>query len=168
MKFLNWSKKAAVIGSCLGLLSVVACSNEPKSSADEVSKDTVNKQAHPPVVVFSARKQHLIEPLFKQFTQDTGIEVDYITDNAQPLISRIKAQGDNAKADVFMATDAGSLWSAAEQGVLEPVKSSVLEQRVPKSLQDDQDRWFGLSKRARTIVYSKERVNPNELSTYAQ
>lgn len=140
----------------------------PGDDATSAAQETAPQESAPDkVVVYSARKQHLIQPLFDQFTADTGIEVEYTTDSAQPLIARIDAAGDNPQADVFMAVDAGSLWFAAQEGILQPVTSDVLEERVPALLQDEENRWFGLSKRARTIVYSTERVQPDELSTYA-
>lgn len=119
------------------------------------------------VVVYSARKEHLIKPLFDAYTEKTGVEVRYVTDKAGPLLARLKAEGANTPADMLMTVDAGNLWHAAREGVLAPVDSETLEQNVPDHLQDPRDRWFGLSVRARTIVYSTERVDPDELSTYA-
>lgn len=118
------------------------------------------------VVVYSARKEHLIKPLFDAFTAETGIDVRYVTDKAGPLLARLQAEGANTRADMLMTVDAGNLWQAAEQGVLAPVESEVLEANVPEHLQDPANRWFGLSVRARTIVYNTERVDPAELSTY--
>jgi len=125
-----------------------------------------NADNSPPIVVFSERKQHLIEPLFKKFTQQTGIDVQYQTDSAQPLLARIKAEGERSQADIFMAVDAGNLWSAANMGVLQSIKSQTLEDNVPAKLQDSKNRWFGLSQRARTIVHSTKNVKPADLSTY--
>ena len=118
------------------------------------------------VVVYSARKEHLIKPLFDRFTAETGIEVQYITDKAGPLLQRLKAEGKRTPADVLMTVDAGNLWHAAESGVLASIDSPVLERNVPANLRDPEGRWFGLSERARTIIYSTERVDPSELSTY--
>lgn len=118
------------------------------------------------VVVYSARKEHLIKPLFDAFTAETGIHVRYVTDKAGPLLARLQAEGANTPADMLMTVDAGNLWQAAEQGVLAAVESAVLEANVPEHLQDPANRWFGLSVRARTIVYNTERVDPAELSTY--
>ncbi|MDX1656171.1 MAG: extracellular solute-binding protein, partial [Candidatus Competibacteraceae bacterium] len=118
------------------------------------------------VVVYSARKEQLIEPLFKAFTEQTGIEVNYITDSEGPLLARLKAEGANTPADMLMTVDAGNLWQAAQEGVLAPVDSPVLEESIPDHLQDPENRWFGLSIRARTIAYAPSRVNPEELSTY--
>ena len=118
------------------------------------------------VVVYSARKEHLIKPLFDRYTQQTGVEIRYITDKAGPLLQRLKAEGRRTPADMLITVDAGNLWHAAESGVLASVDSPVLEANVPANLRDPQNRWFGLSERARTIIYSTERVKPSELSTY--
>src|SRR5690606_750254 len=107
-------------------------------SQEQASSDSPSKE----VVVFSSRKQHLIEPLFDQFTEETGIKVKYITDNAQPLLARITASAGQSEADVFMAVDAGSLWSAASQNLLQSVKSEVLNERVPEALRDENGLWF--------------------------
>lgn len=147
------------------ILSACGQSGQSDSQADQDAQANAGDKK---VVVFSARKQHLIDPLFQAFTAETGIKVEYITDNAQPMISRILASKSKPEADIFMAVDAGSLWSAAQQGVLAPVQSEVLESKVPASLRDENGLWFGLSQRARTIVYSTERVQPSELSTYEQ
>lgn len=119
-----------------------------------------------PVVVYSSRQEHLIKPLFDRFTEETGIEVQFQTGEEGPLIARLEAEGPATFADVLYTVDAGNLWLAADKGLLAPIDSPVLEADIPEHLQDPQNRWFGLSVRARTIVYSKERVDPARLSTY--
>ena len=118
------------------------------------------------LVVYSARKEHLIKPVFERYTKETGIKIKYITDKAPVLLQRIKAEGSNTPADLLITVDAGNLWHAANEGVLQPVESATLNANIPSHLRDPQNRWFGLSLRARTIVYSKERVNPGDLTTY--
>jgi iron(III) transport system substrate-binding protein len=118
------------------------------------------------VVVYSARIEELIKPMFDAFTQDTGIKVKYFTDKEGPLLERLKSEGKNTSADMLITVDAGNLWQAAQEGLLKPINSSVLEANIPTHLQDPQNRWFGLSVRARTIVYNKDKVKPEELSTY--
>jgi len=118
------------------------------------------------VIVYSARKEHLIKPLFEAYTAETGVEVRYITGKAGALLERLKAEGDRTPADLFITVDAGNLWHAAEEGVIQPVQSNVLTANVPAHLRDPENRWFGLSVRARTIVYNKDKVSPAELSTY--
>ncbi|MEZ4600983.1 MAG: extracellular solute-binding protein [Syntrophotaleaceae bacterium] len=118
------------------------------------------------VVVYSARNEHLIRPLFDAYTAETGVKVTFITDKEGPLLQRLMAEGKNTRADMLITVDAGNLWQAAEKGLLQPVRSKVLEANIPDHLRDPENLWFGLSLRARTIVYSTERVNPGELSTY--
>ncbi len=120
-----------------------------------------------PVVVYSSRQEHLIKPLFDQFTAETGIQVQSQTGEDGPLIARLQAEGEQTFADILYTVDAGNLWSAAQKGLLAPIESDILERNIPAHLQDPENRWFGLSVRARTIAYSTERVNPAELDTYA-
>ena len=118
------------------------------------------------VVVYSSRKEHLIKPLFERFTAQTGIEVRYLTDKAGPLIQRLAAEGRRTPADLLITVDAGNLWQAAQKGVLAKTGSPLLNANVPPELRDPQGRWYGLSKRARTTVYSTERVQPSEITSY--
>ncbi len=118
------------------------------------------------MVVYSARKEHLIKPLFDAYTERTGVVIRYVTDKAGPLLARLKAEGTNTPADMLITVDAGNLWQAAKQGVLARIDSPVLEDNVPAHLRAPDNRWFGLSVRARTIVYNPERVKPGELDTY--
>jgi iron(III) transport system substrate-binding protein len=118
------------------------------------------------LVVYSARVEPLIKPLFDRYTAKTGVPIRFVTDDAAPLIERLAAEGANSPADILLTVDAGELWNAAERGLLQPTHSEVLDASIPASLRDPQDRWVGLSVRARTLVYSTERVKPEELSTY--
>lgn len=118
------------------------------------------------VVVYSARIEQLIKPMFDAFTKDSGVAVKFVTDKEGPLLARLKAEGKNTPADVLLTTDAGNLWEAAREGLLRPVESEILETNVPAHLRDPLKRWFGLSIRARTIVYNTNKVKPSDLSTY--
>lgn len=125
-------------------------------------------RAADPVVVYSERREPLIQPIFETYTRQTGVEVTWLTDAAPVLIERIVAEGDATRADLFLAVDAGSLWQAAERGILAKVESPVLDAAIPANLRDPDGRWYALSQRARTIVRSTGRVQPAELSTYEQ
>ncbi len=118
------------------------------------------------IIVYSARKEHLIKPVFELYTKETGVPIKYITDKAPVLLQRIIAEGENTPADLLITVDAGNLWHAAKQGILQSVPSDILTSNIPSHLRDPENRWFGLSLRARTIVYSTKRVQPDELSTY--
>jgi iron(III) transport system substrate-binding protein len=119
------------------------------------------------LVVYSARKYQLVEQLFQEYGRERGIEVKSVTDDGAPLIQRLMAEGAASPADVFITVDAGDLWRATEAGLLQPVRSSVLEAAIPAHLRDPDGHWYGLAVRARTIAYSTARVKPAELSTYA-
>ncbi len=118
------------------------------------------------LTVYSTRKEHLIKPLFDAFTEKTGIKVSYLTGKGGALIERIKLEGKKTKADLFMTVDAGNLWYASTQNLFQPVESQIIENNIPSHLRDPNGLWTGLSVRARTIIYSTERVNPDELSSY--
>jgi iron(III) transport system substrate-binding protein len=118
------------------------------------------------VVVYSARNEQLIKPLFDAYTKETGVAVKFVTDKEGPLLARLKAEGANTPADMLMTVDAGNLWQASEEGLLRPVKSKALDANIPEHLRDPDSEWFGLSIRARTLVYNKDKVKPAELSTY--
>jgi iron(III) transport system substrate-binding protein len=119
------------------------------------------------VTVYSSRSHYGAESVFEKFTKQTGIAVRFFNGNNNEVLERLKAEGSRTNADLLLTVDAGNLWYAAEQGLLQPVESPVLERNVPERLRDPERRWFALAVRARTIVYSTERVKPSELSTYA-
>lgn len=118
------------------------------------------------VNVYSARQDALIVPLLEQFEADTGIEVNLITGKAGGLLSRMQSEGAASPADVLITVDAGNLHRAKEAGVVQTIQSDVLESRIPETLRDPEMQWVGLTKRARTIFYAKDRVDPATLSTY--
>lgn len=118
------------------------------------------------LVVYSARKEHLIKPIFDLYTKKTGVKIKYLTGKAGVLLERLKAEGPNTPADLLITVDAGNLWHAAEEGLLSPVTTDTLLTNIPSHLRDSQNRWFGLSVRARTIVYNTKKVDASELNTY--
>ena len=128
---------------------------------------TVQAVSDDSVTVYSSRKEHLIKPLFEAFTKDTGIKVEYLTGKGGALIERLKLEGDNTPADMFMTVDAGNLWYAGSQDLFQPVQTETLKSNIPSHLRDPNGLWTGLSVRARTIVYNTDRVNSEDLSTYA-
>ncbi|WP_088329160.1 Fe(3+) ABC transporter substrate-binding protein [Lacimicrobium sp. SS2-24] len=126
---------------------------------------TVAFSAHSAEVnVYSARKEALIKPVLDTFSEQTGIKVNLITGNADALISRIASEGKFSPADVLITTDVGRLHRAKSQDLLQSVTSNELSQHVPARLRDADNQWFALTKRARTIMYSKDRVSAEELS----
>lgn len=145
-----------ILASLLGLaaLTIAGCSGQrPGEASKEVN-------------VYSSRHYDSDNQLYKNFTQATGIQVNLIEGDADQLIERIKSEGANSPADVFITVDAGRLWRAETAEILQPIDSAKLKAAVPENLRHPQGLWFGLTKRARAIAYDKERVKPSELSTY--
>ena len=117
------------------------------------------------VVIYSAR-HYGQEPAFEAFTKATGIQIKMLNGDAGQIFERLKAEGDKTPADVLLTVDAGNLWNAARAGLLAPVTSPELDKNIPAHLRDPEHRWFGLTVRARTIMYNPKKVTPAELSTY--
>ena len=120
------------------------------------------------VNVYSARKEALIKPLLDRFTEQSGVTVNLVTGKADALLKRLQSEGVNSPADLLITTDAGRLHRAKAAGVTQPVRSEKLEESVPESFRDPEGHWFGLSLRARPIMYARGRVDPAELSTYEE
>ncbi len=118
------------------------------------------------VNVYSARHYDTDQTLYTNFTQQTGIKVNLIEGKDDELLERIKSEGRNSPADVLLTVDAGRLWRAQQEGLLQPVSSTVLTQAIPANLREPEGHWFGLTKRARVIAYNKDKVKPTDLSTY--
>ena len=140
--------KSLLSAACIALASLSAI-----ASADTVT-------------VYSARNEQLLKPLLDRYSKETGTEIRLMTANEGALLARLNAEGASTPADVLITVDAGNLWLAAQQGQLRPLNSTVLQKNIPAHLRDPDNQWFGLSVRARTIVYSKSAVRPAELSSY--
>lgn len=121
------------------------------------------------VQVYSGRHYDL-ERAFQLFTEETGIPVEILSGSDAELRERLKAEGEDTPADVFLTVDAGNLWLAEQEGLLAPARSPVLVKAVPDDLRDPQGHWYGLSMRVRTVMYNPQRVQPSEfdpVNTYA-
>jgi iron(III) transport system substrate-binding protein len=141
-------------------LAVAGCGPAPgDAEGGEASPGVVN--------VYSHRHYEADRELFRRFTAETGIQVQVLTASADELITRLRNEGAASPADVLITVDAGRLHRAAGEGLLRPVRSSLLEAQVPAHLRDPEGVWYGLTRRARVMVYHRDRVDPSELSTYA-
>ena len=118
------------------------------------------------VNVYSARKEALILPILERFQEETGIEFHLVTGKADALLKRLQLEGEATPADVFITVDAGRLHRAKEAGVLQTIASEAVDATVPAHLRDADGYWVALSKRARTVMYARDRVDPAALSTY--
>ena len=138
----------------------LAAAAPPAALADGHADDPVT------LTIYSARKAHLIEPILEAYTESSGVRFELLTGKPGPLLERLAAGNGDNRVDVLLTVDAGNLWHAAERGLLAPLESEILTGAVPAALRDPGNRWFGLSRRARTIAYNPTRTGPGELSTY--
>lgn len=116
--------------------------------------------------LYSSRHYDTDRTLYDTFTKETGIRVRLIEGDADQLIARIQSEGRNSPADVLITVDAARLARAKEAGILQPVRSQTLETRVPASLRDPEGHWFGVSKRARVVMYDKQKGAPAGLNRW--
>jgi iron(III) transport system substrate-binding protein len=150
---------------------VVACNTQGEKANQSNGEQATDTKIEPKVDkgdvnIYSARHYNTDEQLYDGFTKKTGINVNLIEGKDDELIERIKSEGANSPADILITVDAGRLWRAAEAGIFAPVQSAVLEEKIPSNLQEPNNLWFGFSKRARVIVYNKDKIDPSQLSTY--
>ncbi len=120
--------------------------------------------------LYSARHYQTDEALYADFTRQTGIRINRIEAGDEALLERLRNEGANSPADVILLVDAARLWKAQIDGMFQPVASPVLNQRIPPTLRSKDDgkgsEWFGISTRARVIVYNKAKVDPALVQTY--
>lgn len=116
--------------------------------------------------LYSSRHYDTDERLYSDFEEATGITINRIEGKADELIARMEAEGANSPADVLLTVDTSRLERAKNAGILQPVESAVLEERIPANLQDGDNQWFGFSQRGRIIFYDKENLT-NPPATYA-
>jgi len=140
----------------LSLLPLLACALASVAAAQE-----------PVLNLYSARHYQTDEALYQNFTKQTGIRINRIEAGDDQLIERLKSEGANSPADVLLIVDAARLAQAKDLGLFQPVRSKVLDDRIPAELRDPQGEWFGLSSRARIIVYNKATTNPVDVASYA-
>ncbi|MBE9111839.1 Fe(3+) ABC transporter substrate-binding protein [Nodosilinea sp. LEGE 07298] len=118
------------------------------------------------VNLYSSRHYDTDDLLYDGFREATGIRVNLVEAEADQLIERIKSEGQNSPADILMTVDAGRLWRAEQEGMFQAVNSDTLNAAIPENLRHPDGLWYGLTKRARVIMYNKDTVDPAELSTY--
>jgi iron(III) transport system substrate-binding protein len=126
----------------------------------------VHAQANGEVNVYSSRQEALIKPLLERFTAETGIKVNLVTGKDDALLQRLQSEGHNSPADLLMTADAGRLYRAKTAGSTQAVSSEILDGAIPATYRDSEGHWFGLTLRARPILYVKGKLDPGSLSTY--
>lgn len=132
----------------------------------ETASSPAASQTGGEVNLYSSRHYDADQQLYDNFTEKTGIKINLIEGKAEELIERIKSEGANSPADVLITVDVGNLWRAEQEGILQPISSQVLEEKIAPNLRDSEGKWFALTKRARIIIYNQDKVKPEELSTY--
>lgn len=153
--------KHQVIALLAGVILLAGCGEQEAPATAPESRD-------PGVVnLYSSRHYDTDLALYDNFTAETGIEVNLIEASADALIERIESEGEFSPADILLTVDAGRLWRAEQAGLFAPVESETLEARIPANLRHPAGLWYGLSKRARVIIYDKASGRPEPLATYA-
>lgn len=145
--------------ACLITLLVVSCKENTK---DKPGLEPVVQEVN----VYTHRHYPADQGLFASFEKQTGIKVNVVNASADELIQKMTQEGNQSPADVLITVDAGRLVRAADRGLLQPINSDILNTTVPSYLRDENNQWFAMTKRARIIAYSKDRVKPAQLSTY--
>jgi len=120
------------------------------------------------VNIYSSRHYKTDEALYEGFTKLTGIKVNRIEGGEDALLERVRNEGPRSPADVLITVDAGRLWRAEQLGLFQPVKSPVLEARIPETFREPNGQWFGFSLRARVIAYNKAKVRAGEIQSYEE
>ncbi|WP_270937531.1 Fe(3+) ABC transporter substrate-binding protein [Falsiroseomonas oryzae] len=118
------------------------------------------------LAIYSSRHYDTDRELYDGFTRQSGVRVRLIEANVDQLLERIRAEGANSPADVLVTVDAGRLARAQEAGVLLPIRSAVLDQRIPAHLRDPDGAWYGFSTRARVVMYDRAQGLPAGLARY--
>ena len=136
-----------------------------RTTAIAVAALVVATPALAEVNIYSQRQPELITPITDAFTEATGIETNVVYLDSG-LTERLQAEGDRSPADIIMTVDIARLSQTVEGGVTQPVESEVLEEHIPEAFRDPDNQWFGVTTRARIVYASKERVDPEEITTY--
>lgn len=120
-------------------------------------------QAAESVNIYSYREPKLVDPVLKAFTAKTGIKVNTVFANSG-LVERIAAEGRNSPADVLLTNEFGLLIQGVNAGITAPLKSDIIDKQIPAALRDPEGRWIGLTRRARIVYASKDRVKQDAIT----
>jgi iron(III) transport system substrate-binding protein len=145
--------------ACVVALTTLMVLTAPVASAQEAVLN-----------LYSARHYQTDEALYANFTQATGIKINRVDADDAGILARLKTEGSSSPADVILLVDAARLWRAETDGMFRPVKSATLESRIPATLRGTDSgqgsAWFGLSTRARVVVYNKQSIKRSDVDTY--
>jgi iron(III) transport system substrate-binding protein len=153
-RFFNRAKAVMVAASALVAIMTGSLGTfTPSAAAAEVN-------------IYSSRHYDADRQLYTRFTAETGIKINLLQGKSNALVERLKREGKNSPADLLITVDAGNLGRAQAAGLFQAVGSKALEASIPARFRESGGHWFGLTMRARVIMYHKDRVKPSELSTY--
>ncbi len=158
----KFSRRVFISGATAALAIACSPTQENTSAPTETSANTNQGEVN----IYSSRHYNTDDQLYDGFTKQTGIKVNLIEGKDDELIERITSEGKNSPVDILITVDAGRLWRAQQAGIFAPVESPVLSEKIPANLREPNNLWFGYSKRARVIMYNKDKVDPAQLSTY--
>jgi iron(III) transport system substrate-binding protein len=160
-------KQTLLVGYFSLLLALLVGCKGGANPSNESSTKVDSTQASEKVVnVYSHRHYPADQQLYDEFTKQTGIKVNVVQAKAAELLARLEQEGASSPADVLITVDAGALYLIKQKGLFQAINSETLNQNIPTYLRDTENQWFGLTQRARVIVYNKEKVKPSQLSTY--
>jgi iron(III) transport system substrate-binding protein len=137
-----------------------SCSNQKPEETAEVA--AVAQEVN----IYTHRHYEVDQQIFDRFEKETGIKVNVVKAGADELMVRLENEGEKSPADLLITVDAGRLVLAKMKGLLQPVESDILSAQIPAHLRDEEGYWFGQTIRARLLAYAKDRVKPEQLSTY--
>jgi len=160
---MNKKSLVATLSATLLITTILAgCGS--KTASTSTSKEETKKAGV--VNVYTERNYDVDKQLYADFEKNTDIKVNIIEGKGDELLERLAREGKDSQADMFITADAGKLHKAKEQGIFQSSLSDTIAKNVPENLRDKDGSWIGLTMRARVIVYSKDRVKPEQLSTY--
>ncbi len=136
------------------------------TSCGENKKQKVSTNEPKEITIYTHRHYDSDKTIIANFEKETGIKVNVVKAKADELLQKLEAEGKQSPADLLLTIDAGRLVRAKQKDLLQSAKSEIIGKSVPENLRDEENFWFSLTKRARIIVYDKNKVNPEDLSTY--
>ncbi|WP_264323994.1 Fe(3+) ABC transporter substrate-binding protein [Romeriopsis navalis] len=147
----------------IGAIALGACT--PQSTTNNSTPNASG--AAQSITLYSARHYDADAKVYENFSKKTGIKVNLVEAKASELLERLKSEGENTPADVVITVDAGRLHTAKADEILQPIQSDVLTAAIPENLRDKDGNWFGVTKRARVILYNKDTVSdPSKITSY--
>ncbi|MFG6119741.1 MULTISPECIES: Fe(3+) ABC transporter substrate-binding protein [Thalassobacillus] len=154
------------LAACGGSSEEEGADNSSESEENSSEGTEENAEAGGELNLYTGRHYETDQQLYDKFTEETGIKVNVIEGKDDELIARLEREGKASEADLFITADAGRLHRAKDKDLLQEVESDTLNENIPEKFRDEDSNWFGLTKRARVIVYNKETVNEDDIKNY--